>query len=137
MASIELLTSKLMGLESVAFEAQMLMKVMNNSYGRLETDLKQIVDVEAKKLGVQGEKAAKLADSVLHVVASQQKQAMSSTKKLVDHLVEAGRRAVPLEKRAEKEVFQEVQEEEKHLLEDQNMGDALPTGGGVQALFLG
>ena len=61
-------------------------------------------------------------------MASQQKQAMSSTKKLVDHLVEAGRRAVPLEKRAEKEVFQEVQEEEKHLLEDRDIGDALPTG---------
>ena len=110
-------------------EAQMLMKLLNSSYTNFEAQVKATVDATSKDLGLNSDKAAKLADSVLRLVADQQKSGLKHTKRLVDHLVEAGKRAVPLEKHAEKEVFQEVQAEEKLLAEDRDFGDALQQGG--------
>eukprot|EP00913_Durusdinium_trenchii_P015722 g14775.t1 len=116
-------------------EAQMLMKLLNSSYSNFEAKVKATVDATSKDLGLNSDKAAKLADSVLRLVADQQKAGIKHTKRLVDHLVEAGKRAVPLEKRAEKEVFQEVQAEEKLIAEDfdggMDFGDALPQGGNL------
>lgn len=109
-------------------EAQMLMKLLNSSYTNFEAQVKATVDATSKDLGLNGDKAAKLADSVLRLVADQQKAGLKHTKRLVDHLVEAGKRAVPLEKRAEKEVFQEVHAEEKLVAEDPEIFDALPPG---------
>ncbi|CAJ1442715.1 unnamed protein product [Effrenium voratum] len=84
-------------------EAQMLMKILNTSYGTFEAKVKSTVDASSKQLGLDKEKAAKLADTLLHLVADQQQQGLKHTKRLVDHLVEVGKRAVPLEKAAEKE----------------------------------
>eukprot|EP00438_Fugacium_kawagutii_P029701 Skav222841 [mRNA] locus=scaffold1263:74954:91126:- [translate_table: standard] len=89
-------------------EAQMLMKLLNSSYTNFEAQVKATVDRNAKELGLNSDKAGPLTG-------------------LVDHLVEAGKRAVPLEKRAEKEaastrqpwmVFDEVRAEEKLIEED-------------------
>ncbi|CAJ1348771.1 unnamed protein product [Effrenium voratum] len=111
-------------------EAQMLMKILNTSYGTFEAKVKSTVDASSKQLGLDKEKAAKLADTLLHLVADQQQQGLKHTKRLVDHLVEVGKRAVPLEKAAEKEVMAEVKAEEKLLEEDRASGDALPQSQG-------
>mmetsp|Transcript_10026 Transcript_10026/g.24217 ORF Transcript_10026/g.24217 Transcript_10026/m.24217 type:complete len:372 (+) Transcript_10026:101-1216(+) len=109
-------------------EAQMLMKLLNVTYQSFEARVKATVDETSKDLGLNKEKAAKLADTLLHLVADQQQMGLKHTKRLVDHLVEAGKRAVPLEKHTEKEVLQEMQQEEKMIEEEGEPEDALPGG---------
>ncbi|CAE7458820.1 unnamed protein product [Symbiodinium necroappetens] len=107
-------------------EAQMLMKLLNVTYQSFEARVKATVDETSKDLGLNKEKAAKLADTLLHLVADQQQMGLKHTKRLVDHLVEAGKRAVPLEKHTEKEVLQEMQQEEKMIEEEGEPEYALP-----------
>eukprot|EP00439_Symbiodinium_sp_Y106_P044733 s4406_g5.t1 len=104
------------------------MKLLNVTYQSFEARVKATVDETSKDLGLNKEKAAKLADTLLHLVADQQQMGLKHTKRLVDHLVEAGKRAVPLEKHTEKEVLQEMQQEEKMIEEDCEPEDALPGG---------
>jgi len=107
-------------------EAQMMLKSLNMSYESFQAKMKTSVGESAKSLGVSQEKAAKLADTLLQLVADHQKQNLKGTKKLVDTLVDAGKRAVKLEKRAEHEVMKEIKVEEKALEEDLAKGEALP-----------
>jgi len=107
-------------------EAQMLVKLLNSSYSSFQDRIKSSVDSSSKDLGLNADKAQKLVDQILHLVADQQQASLGHTKKLVDHLVEAGKRAVTLEKRAEREVMKEVKVEEKAIEEDVKAGDALP-----------
>jgi len=107
-------------------EAQMLVKLLNSSYSSFQDRIKTSVDTTSKDLGLNADKAQKLVDQILHLVADQQQASLGHTKKLVDHLVASGKRAVTLEKRAEHEVMKEVKVEEKAIEQDLKAGDALP-----------
>eukprot|EP00440_Ansanella_granifera_P031353 gb/GFBE01034044.1/.p1 GENE.gb/GFBE01034044.1/~~gb/GFBE01034044.1/.p1 ORF type:complete len:372 (+),score=128.19 gb/GFBE01034044.1/:1-1116(+) len=113
-------------------EAQLLVKQLNSSYDRFQATIRSSVQATSNELGLNQDKAAKLADTILHLVADQQKESLTHTKKLVDHLVEAGKRAVPLQKHAEHEVLKEVKEEGKAIAEDLANGVALPEADPVE-----
>lgn len=107
-------------------EATSLLKGLEVSYAQFQGKLSAAIDTEAQQLGLNKDKASHLADTVLHLVADMQKANVQHTKRLVDHLVAAGKRAVPLEKHVEKEVLQEITQEGKQIEKDVKLGDSLP-----------
>eukprot|EP00928_Gymnodinium_smaydae_P022576 TRINITY_DN18913_c0_g1_i1.p1 TRINITY_DN18913_c0_g1~~TRINITY_DN18913_c0_g1_i1.p1 ORF type:complete len:407 (+),score=118.46 TRINITY_DN18913_c0_g1_i1:85-1221(+) len=95
-------------------EAQKLLKVLNNSYGEFETKFHGIVGEMANEIGLHPDKAAKLGEKVLHLVADLQQDNMKHAKYLLDHLVKAGKKSLALEKKVDKEIAHEIKVEKKH-----------------------
>jgi len=114
-------------------QAQALMKNLNMSNMAFKARMRKAIEDSSKELNLNGDKAKKLVDNILDLVADHQHSNLQNTKGLVDHLVEAGKRAAPLEKRAEHEVMKEVQEEQKAIKEDIEAGEALPEPVPVEA----
>jgi len=107
-------------------QAQALLKNLNVSNIMFKAQLKKKVAESSKELNLNSDKASMLVNDILNLVADHQQNNIKHTKGLVDHLVEAGKRAVPMEKRTEHEVMKEVQEEAKAIKEDVETGEALP-----------
>jgi len=111
-------------------EAHSLLKSLEESHKQFQGKLSAAIDSEAKELGLNKDKAAHLADKILHLVADMQQQNLQHTKRLVDHLVNAGKKALPMEKHMEKEILQDLRHEEKHIAEDAMEGEHLAFEGG-------
>jgi len=103
-------------------EAASLLKILEKSYGDFQDKFKTSVSDIAKELSMSEDKAAKLADKILHHVADMQQANVVHATHLLDHLVKSGSKAEKLKKRADKHLLKEVEEEEKHIDEDEKAG---------------
>uniref|UniRef100_A0A7S4T165 Uncharacterized protein n=1 Tax=Alexandrium monilatum TaxID=311494 RepID=A0A7S4T165_9DINO len=103
-------------------EAQALLRSLNTSYASLQVRLQSTIDSAAKELNLNKDKAAHLADLILREVASMQQDNVKHAKHLVDHLVSAGKRGASLERHVSRELVKEMEEEEKHIKEDEQEG---------------
>lgn len=98
-------------------EAQKLLKDLEASYGSLQGKLKTAVDEATTELGLNPVKASKFAEKIVHLVADSQQESVKHAKHLVDHLVNAGKKSVKLEKLVDKQISKELKEE-KHLMKE-------------------
>lgn len=103
-------------------EAQALLKSMNESYSTLQGKIKAAVNDLSAELVLNPQKAEKFADKLLHLVADVHMDNVKHAKHLVDHLVNAGKRSVKLEKHVEKAVVSELKEEKKQMDADKKAG---------------
>mmetsp|Transcript_18240 Transcript_18240/g.42939 ORF Transcript_18240/g.42939 Transcript_18240/m.42939 type:complete len:397 (-) Transcript_18240:93-1283(-) len=103
-------------------EAQALLRSLNASYDQLQVKLQATIDAVAVELNLNKDKATHLADRILHQVADMQQDNVKHAKHLVDHLVAAGKRGATLEKHVGKEIVKEMEEEERHIEEDEKEG---------------
>uniref|UniRef100_A0A7S4T0R4 Uncharacterized protein n=1 Tax=Alexandrium monilatum TaxID=311494 RepID=A0A7S4T0R4_9DINO len=103
-------------------EAQALLRSLNTSYASLQTRLQSTIDSAARELNLNRDRATHLADLILHEVAGMQQENAKHAKHLVDHLVAAGKRGASLEKHVNRELVKEMEEEEKHIKEDEQEG---------------
>mmetsp|Transcript_52647 Transcript_52647/g.137147 ORF Transcript_52647/g.137147 Transcript_52647/m.137147 type:complete len:382 (-) Transcript_52647:112-1257(-) len=118
-------------------EATRLMATLNASYTQFKPKLEVAVNDVAKDMGLNTDRASKFADKILHVVADMQKDNMAHAKKLLEHLVKAGKKGEKLERHIEKEMLAEIREEEKHVEEDVAEGIADEVEGGDVASLKG
>jgi len=98
-------------------EAQSLLKSLNASYDQYQVKIKGAVDEFAAELMLNPDKAAKLADKVLHLIADMQQDNVKHAKHLLEHIVKSGKRSETLEKHVDKQLRREVKAE-KQLMED-------------------
>merc|ERR1719284_619298 len=96
-------------------EATRLLATLNASYTQFKPKLEVAVNDVARDMGLNTDRAGKFADKILHVVADMQKDNMAHAKKLLEHLVKAGKKGERLERHIEKEMIAEIREEEKHV----------------------
>lgn len=118
-------------------EANAMLTSLSSSYDSFQVSLQKTIDTAAKDLNLNSAKATHLADVILHLVADLRKENLHHAKHLVDHLVSAGKRSVSLEKHVEKELKEEMEEEGKHMKEDEEEGiadevDKLSGSGGIE-----
>jgi hypothetical protein len=118
-------------------EATRLLATLNASYTQFKPKLEVAVNDVAKDMGLNTDRASKFADKILHVVADMQKDNMAHAKKLLEHLVKAGKKGERLERHIEKEMIAEISEEEKHVQEDISDGIADEVEGGDVASLKG
>lgn len=111
-------------------EARRLLSILNASYSQFKPKVEGAVNEVAKEMGMNPDRAAKFADKILHVVADMQKDNVNHAKRLLDHLVKAGRKGEKLEKHVAKEMLADVREERKHIEEDVKAGIANEVEGG-------
>lgn len=104
-------------------EAASLLKTLETSYREFEGKFKTSVSEIASELSMSQEKAAKLSDKILHLVADMQQANIKHAKHLLDHLVKSGTKADKLRKKTDKDLLKEVEEENKHIDEDEAAGD--------------
>lgn len=103
-------------------EGQKLLAEVKTSMTLLQGKLKGAIDESTQEFNLNPQKAAKFADKLIHIVAAAQEENLKHTKHLVDHLVKAGKKSVHLEKFVDKQIHQEVVEEEKREKEDKKDG---------------
>lgn len=99
-------------------EASRLMQHLEASYSEFQGKFQGAVSQFAAELNLNQDKAGKFADKILHLVADMQQENVKHSKHLLDHLIKSGKHGKSLEKHVEKDMLQEVQEEEQHLKED-------------------
>jgi len=122
---------------SESHEATRLLNALNASYTQFKPKLEVAVTDVAKDMGLNADRASKFADKILHVVADMQKDNMAHAKKLLEHLVKAGKKGARLESHIEKEMIADIREEEKHVQEDVDDGIADEVEGGDVAALKG
>eukprot|EP00929_Paragymnodinium_shiwhaense_P108966 TRINITY_DN75313_c0_g1_i1.p1 TRINITY_DN75313_c0_g1~~TRINITY_DN75313_c0_g1_i1.p1 ORF type:complete len:417 (+),score=172.81 TRINITY_DN75313_c0_g1_i1:89-1252(+) len=105
-----------------AQEAQILLNHLNKAYSEFQGKFHGAVSEFAKELNLEEKRSAKFADKILHLVADMQQSNIKHSKRLLEHLVSAGKKAKPLEKFVDREVVKEVVEEEKRMQEDKADG---------------
>jgi len=103
-------------------EANAMLAGVSASYDKFQANLQKTIDSAAKELNLNSDKATHLADMILHLVADMRKEHIHHTKQLVDHLVNAGKRSVKLERHVEKEIKEELKEEAEKMVEDKEEG---------------
>lgn len=103
-------------------EAQALLRSMNESYGTLQGLIKGAVTDLSAEIGVNPDKAAKLTDKILHLVADMQQENVKHAKHLVSHLVKAAKKSQTLEKRVQREMMHEAGAEADAMKEDKLEG---------------
>lgn len=99
-------------------EAATVLSRLSASTDSFQGRLKEAVEAVAANIGLKQDKAASLTGAILHLVADLQTNNTRLTKRLVDHLVNAGKKSVALETHAEKEALADVKEEEERQIED-------------------
>jgi len=119
-------------------EANAMLTSLSTSYDSFQASLQKTIDTAAKDLNLNSAKATHLADVILHLVADLRKENLHHAKHLVDHLVAAGKRSISLERHVEKEIKEDMEEESKHMREDEEEGiaedvDKLEGSGGMEA----
>mmetsp|Transcript_90189 Transcript_90189/g.179432 ORF Transcript_90189/g.179432 Transcript_90189/m.179432 type:complete len:402 (-) Transcript_90189:69-1274(-) len=105
-------------------EANAMLTSLSTSYDSFQASLQKTITTAAKDLNLNSDKAAHLADVILHLVADLRKDNLQHAKHLVDHLVAAGKRSIKLEKHVEKELKEEMEVEEKNMRKDEEEGIA-------------
>jgi len=104
-------------------EAHAVLKSLNASYDTLQGTLQKTIEDAGKELNLNKDKAASLANKVIHLVAKVREDNLKHTKHLMDHLMKAGKKSVALEKHVQREIEKDVEAEEKQILEDEKAGE--------------
>mmetsp|Transcript_18099 Transcript_18099/g.52291 ORF Transcript_18099/g.52291 Transcript_18099/m.52291 type:complete len:375 (-) Transcript_18099:100-1224(-) len=103
-------------------EAQVLLKTLDQSYKDFQAKYRVVTQSTAAELNVNPDRANKFADKILHMVSDLQEANMKHAKRLLDHLVEAGKKGATLEKHVEREILEEVEAEGQKMAEDASAG---------------
>lgn len=118
-------------------EANGLLKGLDANYENFRHLLQGTITDAAKDADLNKDKAAHLADQVLHLIADMKAENLKHTKHLVEHLVKQGKKGVKLERHASQQVIQEIGQEEKRLREDEAEGNVEHYGSGDAANVYG
>jgi len=89
-------------------EAGNLLKTLNSSYAEFQGQFRGAVDEFAKELNINQVKATAFADKILHLVAAMQESNIKHAKRLLDHLVEAGKKGAAMKEHVSKEMMKDI-----------------------------
>mmetsp|Transcript_22982 Transcript_22982/g.64138 ORF Transcript_22982/g.64138 Transcript_22982/m.64138 type:complete len:380 (+) Transcript_22982:59-1198(+) len=108
-------------------EARAILRVLNASYEDFRVKLQNTINNEAKEFSISPEKASHMADKVLHLLAEHKQMTLKHTKSLVDHIVLQGTQSAKAEKKLDKEVSKEMDDEEGYM-KDAGDDEEFPPG---------
>mmetsp|Transcript_18521 Transcript_18521/g.43371 ORF Transcript_18521/g.43371 Transcript_18521/m.43371 type:complete len:379 (+) Transcript_18521:66-1202(+) len=101
-----------------SFEAQSLVRNLDMTYKQFQAKIHGETDALATEFGIRPDKANKLADRIIGLVADMQANNVQHAKRLIDHLVETGKKSAKLERRVGREILEETRQEDERLAED-------------------
>lgn len=104
-------------------EAGNLLHTLNSSYSEFQGKFRSAVDDFAKELNINTVKASSFADKILHLVAAMQESNVKHAKRLLDHLVEAGKKGAVMKEHVNKEIMKDIKVEEKRIEQDISEGE--------------
>mmetsp|Transcript_66891 Transcript_66891/g.160153 ORF Transcript_66891/g.160153 Transcript_66891/m.160153 type:complete len:395 (-) Transcript_66891:190-1374(-) len=99
-------------------EAQSLLKNLDLSYQQFQAKIHSETASLANEFAIRPDKADKLADRIIGLVADMQARNVQHAKSLIDHLVQSGKKSAMLERRVGREIMEEAKQEDERLAED-------------------